>query len=290
MSSLLVVSADAAKTSKYYTTDFYRHVQSWDGPDDPLHPRNWSERKKWLNLLIVSAQATVAPIASAFLAVADIAIAEDFHINSVYVPSLPVAVYVLGLSIGPLYLAPCSEMYGRRIVYIVAFMFFTVLNAGCALAPNMASLAVLRFLCGTAGSAGAVLGAGSVSDMFDAKRRGRAQATYALGPQAGPVLGGVIGGFVLDATGTWRWSLWIMTIASGIMSLITLIFLGESYGPFLLERKAKKLRKESGNNDYRVATSSNVRPREFFLHAITRPIRMLLTSPICTILSLYMSL
>ena len=176
------------------------------------------------------------------------------------------------------------------MVYLVAFILFTILNAGCALAPNMASLAILRLLCGMAGSAGYVLGAGTISDMFDPERRGRAQAIYALGPQAGPVLGGVIGGFVLDATGTWRWLLWIMTIASAIMSLITLILLRESYGPFLLEQKAKKLRKESGNNDYRVDTSSNVQPRELFLHSITRPIRMLFTAPICTILSLYMSL
>lgn len=181
-------------------------------------------------------------------------------------------------------------MYGRRSVYLAAFILFTVLNAGCALAPNMISLAILRLLCGMAGSAGPVLGAGTISDMFEPKNRGRAQATYALGPQAGPVLGGLIGGFLLEATGTWRWLLWIMTIASAIMSLITVMLLRESYGPLLLEQKAKKLRKESGNNGFRVGMSSNVRPRVLFLHSISRPIRMLLTAPICTILSLYMSL
>ena len=175
-------------------------------------------------------------------------------------------------------------------MYVVAFMFFTILNAGCALAPNMPSLAILRLLCGMAGSAGPILGAGTISDMFDASHRGRAQAIYGLGAQAGPVLGGVIGGFLLDATGSWRWLLWIMAIVSAIMTLIILIFLRESYGPSLLEQKAKKLRKESGNNDYRVDTRSNVRARELFLHAITRPIRMLLTAPICAVLSLYMSL
>ena len=170
-----------------------------------------------------------------FPAVADLAVTEDFHLTSVYLPSLPVAVYVLGLSLGPLYLAPCSELYRRRTVYLVAFVLFTILNAGCALAPNMASLAILKLLCGMAGSTGPVLGAGTISDMFAPERRGRAQATYALGPQAGPVLGDVIGGYVLQAIGTWRWLLWIMTIASAIMSLITLLLLRESYSPFSLE-------------------------------------------------------
>lgn len=240
--------------------------------------------------MIVSAQATISPIASTFLAVADLALAEDFHITNVYLPTLPVALYILGIGLGPLYLAPCSETYGRRIVYVVAFILFTILNAGCALAPNMASLAILRFICGMAGSAGPVLGAGTISDMFDPEHRGRAQATYALGPQAGPTLGGVIGGFLLEATGTWRWLLWIMTIVSAIMSVITIIFLQESYGPVLLEQKAKKLRMESANDSYRVEKRSNIRRRDLFLRAITRPLRMLLTAPICTVLSIYMSL
>lgn len=266
------------------------HVQSWNGPEDPLHPRNWSNRKKWTNLLIVSAQATISPIASTFLAVADLALAEDFHLTNVYLPTLPVALYLLGTGLGPLYLAPCSETYGRRIVYVVAFVLFAILNAGCALAPNIESLTILRFICGIAGSAGAVLGAGTISDMFDPKHRGRAQAIYGLGPQAGPTLGGVIGGFLLEATGTWRWLLWIMTIVSAIMSVITIIFLQESHGPTLLEQKAKKLRKESANDSYRVEKRSNVRRRDLFLRSITRPLRMLLTAPICTVLSIYRSL
>ena len=181
-------------------------------------------------------------------------------------------------------------MFGRRKIYVVAFAIFTVLNAGCALARNMSTLVILRFLCGMAGSAGPVLGAGTISDMFPSEHRGRVQALYGLGPQAGPVLGGVIGGFILDATGTWRWLLWIMTIVSGLMTLVSFFLLHETYGPFLLEMKARKLRKETGNVDYKVEARSNLRPRELFLHSITRPLRMLFEIPICAILSLYASL
>lgn len=220
----------------------------------------------------------------------DLVVAEDFHVTNVYLPGLPIAIFVLGQGFGPLYLAPCSEMFGRRKIYVVAFAIFTVLNAGCALARNMSTLVILRFLCGMAGSAGPVLGAGTISDMFPAEHRGRVQALYGLGPQAGPVLGGVIGGFILDATGTWRWLLWIMTIVSGLMTLVSFFLLHETYGPFLLEMKARKLRKETGNVDYKVETRSNLRPRELFLHSITRPLRMLFEIPICTILSLYASL
>lgn len=205
-------------------------------------------------------------------------------------PSLPVAVFALGLGMGPLFLAPCSELYGRRIVYLVAFFLFTVLNAGCAVAPNMLALALLRFLTGMAGSAGPSLGAVIVSDLFAPKERGKAQALYGLGPQGGPVLGGVIGAFLLQYTGNWRWLLWLMVMASIPINTLTFLALGETYGPFLLEQKAKKLRKKSGNDSYRVKAMSEVRPRDLFVHAMTRPFRMLFTVPICTALSLYTSL
>lgn len=65
--------------------------------------------------------------------------------------ALPVALYVLGLGLGPLYLAPLSELYGRRMIYIVFFGIFSIINVGCALVHNAAGLIVLRFVAGLAG-------------------------------------------------------------------------------------------------------------------------------------------
>ena len=81
---------------------------------------------------------------------------------------------LLVLGLGPLCLPPCSEQYGRFVVCLVSFSLFRVLTADRALAPNIASLAVLKFLCGMAGSAGPALGAGTVSDIFAPERRSRA--------------------------------------------------------------------------------------------------------------------
>lgn len=30
-------------------------VVDWDGPDDPENPMNWSNNKKWLNIVLISA-------------------------------------------------------------------------------------------------------------------------------------------------------------------------------------------------------------------------------------------
>lgn len=30
-------------------------IVDWDGPDDPENPMNWSNNKKWLNVVLISA-------------------------------------------------------------------------------------------------------------------------------------------------------------------------------------------------------------------------------------------
>lgn len=228
-------------------------------------------------------------MASTILAVADLEIAKDFKLASGYLPTLPVALFVLGTGLGPLYLAPCSELYGRRAVYVLCFVLFTILNIGCALAPNITVLSILRLLSGMAGSAGPSLGGGSVADMFERKDRGKAQALYAFGPTSGPVLGGVVGGFMVYGTGGWRWLMWMMVIAPGLTVVASFYLLKETYGPFILSQKAKKMRESTGRLAYQAELDTQS-PKKIFALSITRPLRMLLFSPICTIMSLYMSL
>ncbi|KAI0923194.1 hypothetical protein AcV7_005778 [Taiwanofungus camphoratus] len=237
-------------------------------------PRNWSKRRKWVNLGIVAAQAMFSPICSTLLAVGVLQVDETMHITNPYVSSLPTALFVLGLGLGPLYLAPLSEMFGRKIIYVVFFGLFAILNVGCALVKNEAGLLVLRFLAGLAGSAGPSLGAGTIGDMFRPEERGGAQAVYGFGPTFGPVVGGLIGGYIADRAG-WRWQMWIMAIAGGVTTLLSFVFLRETYAPYLLARAQGK----------RSAPTTIG-----FYTNITRPIRMLFLAPIVTTMALYVSL
>ena len=239
---------------------------------------------------MISAQATLSPIASTLLAVGNLEIAKDFDLTDLFTPSLPVALFVLGLGLGPLYLAPLSELYGRRIIYIICFSLFTIFNVGCALTPNITTLSVLRLLSGMAGSAGPSLGGGSIGDMFRKEERGAAQALYGFGPTGGPVIGGIIGGFIINGTGTWRWLMWIMVIAPALTVFLSLLFLRETYGPFILKLKARELQKETGKSSSVDGMNSALGPLQLISHSITRPLRLLLLSPICTCMSIYMSL
>ncbi|OCH92437.1 MFS general substrate transporter [Obba rivulosa] len=240
-----------------------------------LNPRNWTRRRKWINVGLIAFQATLSPISSTLLAVGQFQVDTDLHVTSSFMSAMPVATYVLGLGLGPLYLAPLSEMYGRRRAYLVNCAAFTLINIACAVVRSDSGLVVLRLFVGLAGSAGPALGGGTIGDMFIPEERGGAQAIYGFGPTFGPAIGGLVGGYIADRAG-WRWSMWVTAIASGATTLASLLLLRETYAPYILAR----LRGQRSAG----ASAGG------FVHAFTRPLRMLLFSPIAIVMSLYMAL
>lgn len=73
------------------------------------------------------------------------------------------------------------------------------------------------------------------------------------------------------------------------MLIISAFVQRETYPPVLLERKAQRLRKETGNEKLRSALQSTKTPRQLFLLSIVRPTKMLLFSPIVFGLSLFIA-
>lgn len=70
---------------------------------------------------------------------------------------------------------------------------------------------------------------------------------------------------------------------------MTLVVLRETYPVVLLERKAARLRKETGNPDYRSKLASNRTPKKLFKHSIIRPLKMLICYPIVTVMCTYVA-
>lgn len=116
-----------------------------------LDPHQWSSWRKWTNVFLVACQATMSPICSTLVAVGADQVDREFNVTNSAVSALPVALFVVGLGLGPLYLAPLSEIYGRRIVYIVSFCLFSLFNVGGALVRDEVGFIILRFLAGLAG-------------------------------------------------------------------------------------------------------------------------------------------
>jgi len=73
---------------------------------------------------------------------------KDFGTTSDNLAAFVVSVYILGFALGPLIIAPCSELYGRVVVYNVCNLGYICFTVACALATNMNMLIGFRFLAG----------------------------------------------------------------------------------------------------------------------------------------------
>lgn len=122
---------------------------------------------------------------------------EEFHSSNQELGILVVSIYVLGLALGPIVLAPMSEQYGRLVIYHSCMAIFLVFTIACAVSKTLTQLIVFRFFAGCSGSAPIAMGGGTVSDVFPPQARGAAMSIWAVGPLLGPVVGPVAGGFLV---------------------------------------------------------------------------------------------
>lgn len=264
------------------------NIVDWDGPDDPQNPRNWTFSKKLGIISSISLITFITPLGSSMFAPGVAEVMKEFKSTNAELASFVVSVYLLGYAFGPLLLAPLSELYGRQYLYHVTNVLFIVFNVACAKANSLESLIVFRFLAGAAGCTPLTIGAGSMADMVVQEKRGKVMAAWALGPLLGPVVGPIAGGYLTEAKG-WRWTFWVLAIASGAITINTFCWMTESYHPTLLAKKTKRLIKETGNTNLRSALDKGISPKNLFLQSIIRPTKMLIFSPIVFILSLYIA-
>lgn len=279
-------TSDVTKSSDE-TTNF---KVGWNEPadQDPENPMNWTTRRKWSIIGILSFITFLTPLASSMMAPGVPNIMATFNSTDDMVATFMVSVFVLGFAFGPLLMAPMSELYGRLPVYHVSNTLFILFSVGCALSQNVAMLMAFRFLSGFVGVAVVTCGSGSIADMVPAEQRGAAMAVWSIGPLLGPVIGPVCAGFLVEAKG-WRWVFWVTTIVAGAAVGVSFFILRESYAPIILERKAAMLRKSTGDERYQSVMKQEGTPKEVFLIAITRPARMFIFSPIVTVVCIYIA-
>ncbi|KAL2265966.1 hypothetical protein VTJ83DRAFT_5318 [Remersonia thermophila] len=265
------------------------NIVSWDGPNDPLNPMNWTMKKKWTNIAVLSVLTLITPLGSSMFAPGIPRILAEFNETSSTTATFILSVYILGFAFGPLVAAPMSEIYGRSLLYNTGNVLFTIFSICTALSKNVAMMMVFRFLMGLAGCVPITIGSGSIADMMPIEMRGRAMAAWALGPLLGPCIGPVAGGYLIRAVG-WRWVYWLIAIVAGLISVFTFFTLQESYAPVILEKKAARLRKETGNPNLRSALAGDVMsPADKIKIAIFRPLKMLAFAPIVTAMSVYVA-
>ncbi|KAI5290739.1 hypothetical protein KEM54_000611 [Ascosphaera aggregata] len=262
---------------------------TWAGPDDPENPKNWSSSKKWAAVMTVSCFTFISPVSSSLVAPAIQTISAHYGVTNEVVAELMMSIFVLAYAIGPLFLGPLSEIYGRVIVLQLSNLFFLAFNIGCGFAQTTGQMIGFRFLAGLGGSAPLAIGGGVLSDCFKAEERGKSVAMYSLAPLLGPAIGPIAGGWITQKT-SWRWGFHAVSIADACIQIGGLFMLKETYAPRLLQWKAQRLRKETGEDSWHTeAEKMQVSVWMLLRTSIVRPFILIATQPIVQCLALYMA-
>jgi MFS family permease len=157
-------------------------IVDWEGPDDPANPLNWSSSRKTFIIAIISAVTFNISLAPTIFAPGVPLLLHEFNSESSALASFAVSAYIVPFAIGPLVLAPLSELYGRNVVMYssnVAFLVFTIV---CAVSNSIGLFLVFRIFQGLAACAPLVLGGGMIGDIMPPEKRGRALSGWQLGP------------------------------------------------------------------------------------------------------------
>ncbi|KAF3389395.1 Caffeine resistance protein 5 [Penicillium rolfsii] len=222
------------------------------GPDDPDIPRNWPTLARTvagLNILLLNFGFYAA---SALFTPSILGIEEAFGATTTE-GTLGLSLFVIAYGIGPLILSPLSNLstIGRSPVYVLSCLAFCLLNIGTALAQNLQTILVLRFLGGFIGSTPISVGGASLMEIYRPSEIPYAIALYAVSGVCGPILGPILGTLVIERWNTWRATLWLLSGITAFTTISTFFFLPETLSSNILLRRAKRLREQTRNSAYR---------------------------------------
>jgi hypothetical protein len=113
--------------------------------DDPENPRNWPLWYRAYVLVCVSYSCWVVVLYSTSYTAAIPGVIEEYNTTS-SIATLGVTTYLFGLATGTLVVAPLSELYGRRIIYLVCMLVSTLLIIPCAMATSLTEILVVRYI------------------------------------------------------------------------------------------------------------------------------------------------
>lgn len=199
------------------------------------------------------------------------------------------------------------QFYGRKPIYVVSFTFFLIWLVPCALARNIQTMLVARFLDGLAGSAFLSVAGGTIGDMFSRSELQAPMMIYSASPFIGPPVGPIVAGFINYFT-TWsvghlsfasgpadrprcrhrRWTFYVLLIWAAAELALIIIVIPETYHPVLLKRKAIALRRGSGDERWRASIEQlDISIMQTIVQSIYRPFLLLTLEPMCLNLCLY---
>ncbi|MCO5585480.1 hypothetical protein L7F22_039413 [Adiantum nelumboides] len=260
----------------------------WDGENDPANPMNWSAKKKNLTTGMLCMMCLFIGLATAGYSSGITQMCQELGCSN-EIGQVGLFLFNAAFSIVPLFLGPLSEFVGAQPVYLICYAGFVIFFIPLALAKNIGTVLVSRFLLGCFGAAGTTIIPGTLASIWKTEERGNKVALFSLVAVLGTVGAPLYNGFIAQQKG-WRWIEWVQLIVNGAVLIIELIFLRETRGSVILTRKARNLRKQTGDMRFRAAAELETPSIKALLHAsTTRAAILLVREPVVLFFSLWLA-
>ncbi|KAG8984623.1 hypothetical protein FRB93_006403 [Tulasnella sp. JGI-2019a] len=189
-------------------------------------PRLWTQKRKNLNLFIISFVAIAPAIGANIYNPAFNQIKQQLHAsNAEIAASLSIFILVQGST--PIIWSAISEIKGRNIVYFTSLLTFVIGCTVAALSRSIGLLIGMRTVQALGAAAALTTGSGTIADMYEPHERGARVGIYYAFPLLGPALGPILGGALVQAW-NWRVTFWFMVI-QGAISLLLCLLMKDSF-------------------------------------------------------------
>ena len=142
---------------------------------------------------------------------------------------LSLTVFFISIGIGQLLYGPVSDMVGRRPPMFFGMTLFALASVGCALATDIHTLIVLRFVQGLGAAAGMAIPRAVVRDLHTGSDAARLMSLLMLVFSISPILAPLAGSGVIAVAG-WRAVFWVVALAA-VAGLALLAFSLEETRP-----------------------------------------------------------
>lgn len=180
-------------------------------------------------VLILGALTAFAPLSIDMYLPAFPALETTFEASASAVQAT-LAMFFIGLSLGQSVHGPLSDRLGRRRPLMIGIGIYVAASIGAVFAPDIETLAVLRFIQAIGGCAGVVIARAMVRDLFDERESARIFSMLMLVMGLAPILAPLIGGQILIHA-DWRAIFWVLAGFGALCLLAVAVLLRESLPP-----------------------------------------------------------
>lgn len=251
-------------------------IINWD--TDIRNSRNWSLKKKWSATITSCYMSSLISVTASAYSQAVDGIQKDLH-SSYLLTVSGISFFTFTVAIFPIILSPLGERFGRKPVYLITFFVFFLFFLPNALAKNIETVLISRFISGAFGSAGSTMVGGTLSDIWAPEQRQIPMALFALSALLGTPMG-LIGFTWAGDSISWRWIFWVMLMLSVPSFLVIFFFFQEES---LTKEMRNRLRQKSASTNRKDSIKEKV------VIPILRPLFFLATEPITFVLSLWIA-